>query len=470
MPWGAVSYACGMLIGLGIVYFLVRVPFQVSDNLGNMLAVQAASLGRLVENNLTARGYLRPLLWAQIKVLFEVAGGHYFVTFKAFHVAQILAVLLLFSRLVRVRSALDFAPVLLGYVVLIGIHTFSGTVREAFPVNTFMTILVCCLLAANLAVSGGGRWIDLTAVALLAYALLTVESGLLVWVILVVGYVIGLRGVSARALVVATGLVSAYFYLRFGPLGVGAPGLVERSSGFGFSLLDPPDLIRRFGDRPWVFYLYNVLCSLLTVLFSEPRAGVWRFTDALLHGRVAPWMLINVLASTVTTLIITGFAVRRLPRWVRGELGHDDRLVLLFGAVLATNATISYAYTKDVIMSPAGVFYALAAAVATRDALACLIQRTARVRVAVPLCFFLLLGSAAWSVRVVSLHNSLRYAAFVNRNDWATVYEWLAEQRLAWSHPEGAALVEGLRRQALRMPVPYWFFASRWLRAFLDPR
>ena len=43
------------------------------------------------------------------------------------------------------------AAVPLGLAALLGIHTFAGTVREAFPINTFMTILICCFAAADLA-------------------------------------------------------------------------------------------------------------------------------------------------------------------------------------------------------------------------------------------------------------------------------------------------------------------------------
>ncbi len=46
---------------------------------------------------------------------------------------------------------------------------------------------------------------------------------------------------------------------------------------------------------------------------------------------------------------------------------HGDRLVILFVVVLAANAAISFGYTKDIIMSPAGLFQAAAVFVAVRD-------------------------------------------------------------------------------------------------------
>ena len=94
-------------------------------------------------------------------------------------------------------------------------------------------------------------------------AALTIESGLLVWVILVGGFVVGARGISRGGVAALLALLVVYFVLRFPVLDVGSPDLIERSSGFGFRILDPPDLVARFGSNPYPFYLYNIVCSFL---------------------------------------------------------------------------------------------------------------------------------------------------------------------------------------------------------------
>jgi hypothetical protein len=66
----------------------------------------------------------------------------------------------------------------------------------------------------------------------------------------------------------------------------------------------------------------------------------------------------------LTTALIATAAIKV----IRGHRTSDmtDRLVFVFAGVLAANALLSYAYTKDDIMSVSGVFYGLAAYAASR--------------------------------------------------------------------------------------------------------
>lgn len=468
--WRRLGYACGITFALGIGYFLARMPLQISENLGSLLEFQTSSLRQQVIGHLNSAGYMRPLMWGQQKLLFDLANGHYFATYRIFHVAQFLALAVLFVRLLDVRTARDVALVPFGLVVLGGMHTFDGTVREAFPVNHFMTILVCCLLAVNLSRSRGGWWIDAAAVALFAYALFTVETGVLVGVCLAGAYLLGLRGVSARGVLGAAGVLAVYLYLRFGPFDVGTPGLLDRSSGFGFSVREPSDLIRMFGDQPLWFYAYNVVCSILTVLWSEPRAGVWVFTRSLLAGSVPPWLIINFVSSTLATLLLARFVFARAPAWRRRDFEDADRLVLLFSIVLLVNAGMSYPYTKDVIMSPAGAFYAVAVFIGARHALHAIDRRRLHGWVAGAVAVALLATSAAWSMRALGLAYAMRYTAFTNRNEWATGAKRMDRARPGWRDPASLALVGKLRTEALAMPVPNPYFAQRWLEPYFDPR
>lgn len=466
--WRLMAYAYGALVALAVGYFLFRMPLQVSDNVTNIMRVQAVTLGELLASDFSGGAYLRPFLNGLNKILVDASGGRFFATFKTFHALQVLVLLLLAVRLLRVRTMVDFAAVPFAIIVLLGIHTFNGTVREEFPVNTFMTILVCSVMAVNLSFSKGGWWVDALATLLFVYAALTVESGLLVWVCLVAGYVVGLRGVSRRGLATVTALLALYFYARFGLLAIGSPGLMERSSGLGFSVRDPDELIRLFGDNPLPFYAYNVVCSVLSVLFSEPRAGVWAFARNFLQDELRPWQWINVIASGIATAFLVRFAVVRARVWWRREFTDGDRLVLIFAAVLAANAAISYPYTKDVIMSPAGVFYGLAAGAAARDAVEWVSARPRAIWVGPVMSLALIVAAGAWSVRALGLAQTLRHTAFVNRNDWATVDEWLDQPGIGSRYPEGRELVTKLRREALAMPVPNPYFTPRWADRYVD--
>src|SRR5690606_4182356 len=134
-------------------------------------------------------------LWAQLKLIYDLSGGEYFYWFRATQAVQTAVLIGLFVYLVRPRSWRDLLVLPLALAVLVGSHTFAWTVREAFPINTFLTILLCCAAAAALASAEPRRWTTPAALLLFAVAALTVESGLLVWVILVGGYLLGWRGV-----------------------------------------------------------------------------------------------------------------------------------------------------------------------------------------------------------------------------------------------------------------------------------
>ena len=238
--WTVAAYLYGLLVSLVLGYFLFGLVVQVSDSFGNLLAVQEQTLGALLESQFTQRGYLRPFLWAQIKIAYELADGDYYLWFRGIHAAQVAVLIVLCIRLMRPVTRGDAALVPLALAALVGSHTFAPTVREAFPINTFLTIVICGAAAANMSLAASSRWWrDAAAVLLFAFAALTVESGLLVWVVGAAAWLAGARGVSRGAMLVMTGCLLGYLVLRFWVLGVGAPGLAERSAVIGFTPLEP---------------------------------------------------------------------------------------------------------------------------------------------------------------------------------------------------------------------------------------
>jgi hypothetical protein len=446
------------IVSLALGYFVWRIPVQVTDCLANLFQVQEQTWAQSVTAGIGG-GYMRPLLWAQIKAMFELAGGEYTAFFRSIHVLQVVACAALFVGALRVRDAAGALAVPFGIAMLLGAHTFDGTVREAFPINSFLTVVLGCLAAANLSLGAAARWKDAAAVALLAGVLLTVESGGLVWVCLAVAWLTGARGVSARGVAVATLVVVAYAVARFAYFDVGTPDLLERPSGFGFRTLEPQELKARFGGWPYGLYAYNVLCQVSTVLFSEPRTGLWVFTQRALQGTVRIGQVVAILTSVGATLLIVRYAIRHAAAW-RGRAWTDgDRLVAIFAAVLVANATISFPYTKDVIMSPAGAFHALAASVAFAD----LLRSTAAARrlpaTAIASVAAGLLASGA-AVRMVGAAYTLRDAAFVARNEWTEVDRWARDNRIDITLPRRRELVSRLRRDAIARRAPAPTFAS----------
>ncbi|MCX6553075.1 MAG: hypothetical protein NTY02_19085 [Acidobacteria bacterium] len=465
--WAAYGWLC--IVWLGLSSVLIRLPFQVSDMVGNLLALRNVSLWDILKTHFSGGTYLRPFVWGYFKVVFDISGGHYYWAYKAVEIAQVGALFLLFGRLLAVRTRVDLFLMSFATVVLIGIHTFGGFVWENYPINTFLTIAVLTLAVLNIAESPA-RWPnDVAAPAVLFLAMFMVESGLLVWVALVTAWLAGAKGVSRRGIAVSTVVFLGYFVLRFALLSGGTPGLDERGTGFGFAVLDPDALQARFGHNPLPFYASNILSSLSSLLLSEPRYGLWEFTRALVTSEYSlqPWMAINVSASLMTTAVVLAYSLARLSRWIRLDIGPSERLVVVFWGLAAANAVLSYAYNKDQIVSVAGCVYPLAVFVAVRQLIADL-PRASRVAKVV-LVVGLAVASAAWTTRAVGLGYVLHNAAYRHRNDWVRVDRWLESERIGEKDPSAREFVLRLKQEMLGMEVPHPSVVyGRWGDRYFD--
>jgi hypothetical protein len=449
-PRGA-AYALACLFAVALACDLLWMPIQVSDSVGEILdARQSPSAWASFTDALGSEAYLRPLRIAQIKLLFDLSGGsHYWLVYRGFHAVLLVAAILLFTRTLNVRTAADIGAAAFALVVLIGLNTFRGTVQEAFPINHFLEIALLCLVVLNLAQSRGGVWADIGAALTFAVAALTLESGLLVWLVAVAAWAVGWRGISMRGLALMTAILIGYGYLRFVYLATGVPSLTERSSGYLFRMLEPQEIERRFGAQPLWFYAYNVLASMGSVLFAEPRSGVFEATSAWLNDRPLRRELLPLVTSLATTGVIAWAAARHL---FRRPWGDTARAIAIFAAVLAGNAVMSFAYTKDEVMSIAGVFYALAAFAAVRELAAMSSRlRFAATTVSAVLMCVLAMG---WSIRAAGVHFVLRSQAIKHQIDWVELPgRWRRDQR--WpTDPAEERLILQLRADAIHMKLP----------------
>jgi len=461
-------WALAAVLAAAMAYDLWRMPVQVSDSLAEILDAQASpSIAASFGNAIGTTSYLRPLRIAQIKALFDLAGGRsYHLVYRGFHALLIILLIWLFVRALPIESPLDAAAAALALMVLTGLHTTLAFLREAFPINHFLEIAVLVLLALNLTLSNGGvpragwrGWlIDLLAGLTFACAALTLESGILVWVVIAAAWLVGLRGVSARGLAFVTILLAGYFMLRFWYLETGLPSLTERTSGFFLERLEPSEIQQRFGDRAFVFYAYNVMASALSVFLSEPRDGLFVATRAWRGGDVHPHAYLTVLSSFGMTMVMVWAASWW---WRRGApLGRAGRLAIVAMVIIVANAALSFSYAKDDIIAIAGVFYAIAAFTTIRAALE--YARAGGVGRALIVSVALLVLGSAWAMRSSGVHHVMNDHAFRARNDWAEMaYRWQREGR--WpSAGEPLALIERLRNDALAAEVPNPQLVPEW--------
>jgi hypothetical protein len=448
----AALYAYAAVVAAGFAFLLAQIPVQVSDCLIPIATAFTSSWGDLFAGGFGAKAFLRPLIHPQTKLVLEVARGHEFAAFRAVQIVQVFAAFWLFARALRVRTWPAVAGALVGIAVFSGSHTFATLVREGYPINTYLTVTLCGLVALNiLTEERSRRWTDAVVIAAFVLAVGTIENGLLIWVAVGAGMLAGYRGVSRGGVAALTVLTVGYFVLRFAVLDIGTPNLLERSSGFWFERLEPAQLVERFGANPLPLYAYNVASALSTVLFGEPRNGLLVLGRAVVDGSLRPWMILDVLSGTAATLLIGWYAWSLTWRRSTREWTGGQRLLAVAAAVVVANAVMRYAYAKDEIMTPSGPFFAAAVAVSIAG-LAQSAPRAAWARaVAVVLVAVAAIG---WSWRVAGVQHGLAHAAFTHRNDWAAVDPRRAVEPFG-SDPALLALIRSIRQRALTRPTAY---------------
>jgi hypothetical protein len=459
-----------LVLALAIGHDLLHMPLQVSDSLSLIAdAARVPTAWQAFFSHLAGAGYFRPMFYAEIKLLYDLTGGDSLqLVYRLFHALLIVAYLVLFVRALQVRDALTLAAGAFALTVFVGMHTFLGGVKEIYPTNHFLQVALLALLALNLAQSRGGLLVDLGLLVSFTVASLILESGLLVWVVIAAAWMAGMPGVSKRAVIGATLLLAGYFVVRFGIYSTGLPTVEERSTGYLLETLSQAQIRERFGDNLWPLYGYNFLSSISSVLFSEPRSGVWRFVRSIRGDQLAPRHFIWLGASLFSTGLLVAYVTSRLRAGVRRPVTLADRHVVVFAAVLVANAAMSYVYTKDEIMGTAGAFYGLP----VYGAMVYFLRRwPASPRTWQATAFLVVLymaGSGAWAVRAAGVHHVLRSEAFLQRNDW-TQMERQWRENGNWEHyADQQPLVRRLRDEAVATPVVNPRFVPGWAERVFD--
>ena len=423
------------LFAVAVSASVYRIPIQVSDSVEILEAVdKTPSIAAAFTQGLHAsKTMLRPMRQTVTKVLLEVAharGDRYNVVFRGFHAVTAAVLIGLFTLVARPRSWTDVAALAFALLVLTGLHTFTGMVREAYPINHFLLIAVYCLVVFALAQSRPSTWlrapraksrgaaglfVDIAACACFAIASLTLESGLVVAAVAFSAYAAGLRGISRGALVAIAALAVGYVILRVGGLHMIGNTVGERQTGFGTMMLSTDDLRARFSGMSWVLYAYTILSSALTVPLSQPIAGQWTVVGALNAGDFQQLFFLNDIC---TSLVATALVV-----WYMSTTGANGRrrwrdpIPLTALAVLGGSAALSYAYAKSEIMSAAGVFYALVVFLAVVELAQRLAAATSQ-SLRLPILVVVLCVSSAWAFRSVGLQYRLQRGAFDARSEW----------------------------------------------------
>lgn len=448
--------ALGCAGGLGVDLF--RVPVQYSDSYDAIArgCVPASAIDVFRVELHRSSGTLRPLRPLQARALCAVAhtsGLPLASVFRGTHVLLAALALVLLVVALPIEGWADVPAAGVALAALAGHHAVGALWIEAFPVNHYLEVLVATLLVLVAARTSPRRWVDAGLLVLLAALLLLFETALLIWVAVVLVVLLRLPGLTARTLALTSAVVAAYFATRFA-LGLTTVSLGSNGTGLWTTVLSASDLDRLTGAARAGMVVYNMAGAVLSILFSEPRGGVFHLLRAHEEGRLTGMTELNVWASGLTTLLLAWWSTRLLgPR--HPALAQADRLGLVgVGLVLAT-APFAAGYIKDEILAVGALGYACAVFAATRHLLA---RAATPTRAAIPLVLLVLIGSL-WSVRAAGAHYRLAVGAFKTRNDWAHVTTGFTPDDARRAE---ARLLTTLRQDALLRRVTAPEFMPRW--------
>ena len=461
-PATLLSVAIAALVTIPIAYGLYRIPIQVSDSLEPIVVAQKSeSTVALLKNSVAfSPTTFRPSRYLQARWLLQTAdalGVTYNAVFRSVHVALLVLLVLLFLLAVRVRDWTDLVAFSVACPVLLGIHTFVAMLLEAFPVNHYAQVGVCALAVFVLAQRPARWYAPWLACGLMVVALAVVESGVMVWVTVICCAAAGMPGIRRSTVIATTVLLASYLVVRH-QLGIVSPGIGGHGSGFGADFYSAEELAQRFGAHPVPFMIYNVVGGLASLLFSEPRNGVYSLLVTWRTGELHPVVAINIVSSLATTAVLGWYAVTHL-RTRRSEWTESDRTFAAAAAVFIVNVPLTAVYIKDEIISVGGLFYAVCTFIAVRALIESLPRR--RTDVAFALTILLATTASLWAFRVAGVHYQLRYDAFKLRNDWIEVLR--ADKHEDW--PEDSAelaLTSRLRAEAIERRTASPSFMPRW--------
>jgi len=429
---------------------VARAPLQPSDNFKFIRqAIHGSPLDVMRRHG---EGKYRPGGLLAARAVTGVSNGHEAGAFRWLLGLQVAATGILFGIALQVGTWYDVAVGTLALTVLFGHHAFRPTTLEGYPINHFGVVALCCLLAFLFIQRPAARWHGVAALAIALVAMFTLESGVLVVVVVGTGYLVGYRGVSLRGAALLLVAVAIYLAARWWvlPEDLRVPSFGGHSSGYGFAMLEEDYIRTHFASAAagiW-WRVHNVAAAFLSVLFAEPREGRWALVDAITRRRVALAPAVEVLSSVSTTaLVITTMLVARRRRDA-GEGSATWRVCILAVSIILVSAILCSNYIKDDILSTSAVFYALATYATTRSALTWFAGR--RRMPGIGVLTAVLVGLAVlWCLRVSDLACEIRYRAFVKRDRWAAVDVTDPEYTL-----DDGALATRLRRAYIMLDVP----------------
>ena len=348
--WLPTAWALVWIIVCGLAFFTI--PWPYVDVVNVLRDATSWSWQDSIRNAFSRDVEYRPLFTLGVKAAYQIVGLRLWL-YQALVLLQFAAALALLIWLFRPMSVRRAIASCVALSCIVGLHS-TRILFGFWPLNHHSGGLVLLLLAAALALDPRTRPRDWICFPLTVVALLLLESGLIIAPLVAILWWVEAPGVGLRGVLSAAAGVAVYLVIRLGFGTVGDSLGIYTSSGLGFSDVNPETLRNIFEHAPWLFWSYNVVATFLTVLASEPRAGVYRFVGSLLRGETPLWQWIQVGSSLLTTALIA------VALFVSKPTSTRDRLLLVVGVTLIVfGSALGFLYTRDRIALSAGVGYAM---------------------------------------------------------------------------------------------------------------
>ena len=341
----------GLLFAGMVVQFSFH-PWVFVDTPYELYLAKSLNIKGIAIQGFAAEVEYRPLRLVAVELIYAVAGANLTV-FKAITVLQFAGVLWCLIALFRVNTGYQALAACLALSCFVGLHT-SHIMFGFFPVSFHSLALLALLATAVLCTSAYRSWNPVCYFAVCLVLPFALETGLLLPPMLVALWWAGAPGVRHRDVGWGLGGAAIYLFVRatFSSAGVDVPW-IHNESGLGFGQVDQDGFSNVFGQAPYLFWVYNVMANLMTVLFSEPRGGAFEFIRSLIEGNTPPWRWIHLATSLVTTSAGIFVLTRR-----RLE-GHQRQLLMLGCVLILSSSLLGFLYARDRVNLVAGAGYAL---------------------------------------------------------------------------------------------------------------
>jgi hypothetical protein len=441
----------------GHAFRAVRWSF-VDTSVNLSAAADTRSWHELVSDALTKSVEYRPLLDVGTRAAYRVFGLN-LGSYKILVMVEFALVLVALTALFAARSRRRVVAAVLALSVVAGLHT-SRVLFLFVPLNAYSTSILIVLAVALLTLTPRLRGHEWVLLPLTLVSLLWLELGIFIVPMVAAAWLLKAPGTTWRGVVSTVAGLTIYLIARLGFSPGGVP-LDSPETGLGFSGISADESAALFAHAPWLFWIYNVGATLMTVLASEPRVGRFQFIEGLLRGNVQPSLWLHVLSSVATTCTVGIVLLCIRPQTQR------DRLIAAFAVILIVGGSLlGFLYTRDRIGLPGGLGYAMLVYLA---ASALLERQAARwQRIAASLLVAAL--GACWLIRVGETYVTIRDVA------WDFHLEWSREAAVATA--EQNPMVARIRASALkRVPAdarrdPLWtykLFERRYEPAAAEP-